>query len=163
RVAGVDVEPDDLALALVRLLHRRVEHLDRAGADSRRAADVGPDAVATQQTDDGVVGEVPLPVAVNGDAGAGRRGGPLLVAGCSAHGAVRVRERGAAAIRPDLPVVCAAAADNNGAAAPARRYRIFVVLTPLSSIHRSNLASTASSTWALGGSKATRGARACMP
>src|SRR5262249_49331303 len=47
-VASVNVEPLDLALALVRLGYRGVENADGTGGDAGRAADVAADAVAAE-------------------------------------------------------------------------------------------------------------------
>src|SRR5262249_37667241 len=74
-VTGVDVEPVDLALAAVGFLHGGVEDLDGAGGDAGRPADVAADAVAAQQADDRVVGDVPAGGGVNGGAGACGGGG----------------------------------------------------------------------------------------
>src|SRR5262249_55473864 len=90
-VAGMDVEPDDLALALEGLLDRGVEHLDRAGRDAGGAADVLANAIAAQQADDGVVGELPL-AAVAADSSSGGGGLKLIVGRC-AHRYAFMRRR----------------------------------------------------------------------
>ena len=51
-LAGEDLHPGDLPLAAVRLLDRGVEHAHR------RAPDVGAGAVALDEGDDGIVGDV---------------------------------------------------------------------------------------------------------
>src|SRR5262249_8529750 len=82
RVAGVHVEPVDLALALVGFLDGGVEHADGAGGDAGDALDVGADAVAADQADDGVVGDVPAAIVIDGDAGALLGGGEFFVGRC---------------------------------------------------------------------------------
>src|SRR5581483_11579605 len=74
----VDVEPVDAALAAESLLDGGVEDADGAGGDAGGGADVAADAVAADQADDGVVGDVPAAVGADGDAGAGTGRGELL-------------------------------------------------------------------------------------
>src|SRR5205823_15016765 len=78
-VAGVDVEPVNLALAAVSLGDRRVEHLDGAGGNAGRPADVDADAVPFEQADDGIIGNLPAAVGANSDAGTLTRGSELFV------------------------------------------------------------------------------------
>ncbi len=85
RVAGVDVEPVDASLAAVGLLDGGVEDADGAGGDAGHVADVAADAVAAEQADDRVVGDLPAAVGVDGDAGA-LAGGSEFFVGRSRHG-----------------------------------------------------------------------------
>src|SRR5439155_27388716 len=80
-VAGVHVEPVDLALALVGFVHGGVEDAHGTGGDAGGAARVGADAVAGDQADDRVRGDVPAAAALDGDAGALLGGGEFFVRG----------------------------------------------------------------------------------
>src|SRR5262249_45008402 len=78
-VAGVNIKPVDTPLALVGFLHRRVKDADGTRRDSGGAANVAADAVAAQQTDNRIVGDMPSRgVDVDPAAVTGRR--ELLVA-----------------------------------------------------------------------------------
>src|SRR5207249_1261460 len=65
-LAGVDLHPGDLPLAAVRLAYRGVE--DRLAG----APDVGPRAVAFDEGDDGLIGDVEAPVGARADGGGHR-------------------------------------------------------------------------------------------
>ena len=80
-VAGVDLEPIDFLFSAVALLDRGVDDLDGASGDAGDAVDIRADAVALEQADDGVVGDLPLAGGRLRGAGAGGRGGELLVGG----------------------------------------------------------------------------------
>src|SRR5439155_8907590 len=74
-IAGVDIEPVEAAFALVGLFDGRIEDPRRTGGDAGDGADITADTVAAQQADDGILGNVPAAVGVDGDArtGFGRR------------------------------------------------------------------------------------------
>ena len=78
-VAGVDVEPDDAALALVGLVDGGIEDAHGTGGDAGRAADVAANAVAADEADNGIVRDVPAAMAVNGNASTLGRRSELLV------------------------------------------------------------------------------------
>ena len=81
-VAGVDIKPVNFAFAFVGLVDGGIEDANRAGGDSRNLADVSADAVAAEQTNDRIVGDLPVATGIDRDARALGGWGKFFVSRC---------------------------------------------------------------------------------